>query len=138
MTLWNDNPQYLIKSTYILSWGILYMKKIEAIIPHARLGRAFASMEELQLGGLTYYESKGRGQVPRPELQSGRGTSTYRPEFNVNATVIIVVKDTMVDKVVEKLLNSTSTGLAGEGKIFISDVDDAIDIGSKQRGESIV
>jgi nitrogen regulatory protein P-II 1 len=71
-------------------------------------------------------------------LQSGRGTSTYRPEFNVNATVIIVVKDAMVDKVVEKILSSTSTGLAGEGKIFISDVDDAIDIGSKQRGESTV
>jgi nitrogen regulatory protein P-II 1 len=95
-------------------------------------------MEELQLGGLTYYESKGRGQVPRPEMQSGRGTSTYRPEFNVNATVIIVVKDAIVDKVVEKILSSTSTGLAGEGKIFISDVDDAIDIGSKQRGESTV
>jgi nitrogen regulatory protein P-II 1 len=108
------------------------MKKIEAVIPHARLGRAFAAMEELQLGGLTYYESKGRGQVPRPELQSGRGTSTYRPEFNVNATVVIVVK------VVEKILSSTSTGLAGEGKIFISDIDDAIDIGSKQRGESTV
>jgi nitrogen regulatory protein P-II 1 len=114
------------------------MKKIEAVIPHARLGRAFAAMEELQLGGLTYYESKGRGQVPRPELQSGRGTSTYRPEFNVNATVVIVVKDTIVDKVVEKILSSTSTGLAGEGKIFISDVDDAIDIGSKQRGESTI
>ena len=114
------------------------MKKIEAVIPHARLGRAFAAMEELQLGGLTYYESKGRGQVPRPELQSGRGTSTYRPEFNVNATVIIVVKDAIVDKVVEKILSGTSTGLAGEGKIFISDVDDAIDIGSKQRGESTV
>jgi nitrogen regulatory protein P-II 1 len=114
------------------------MKKIEAIIPHVRLGRAFAAMEELQLGGLTYYESKGRGQVPRPELQSGRGTSTYIPEFNVNATVIIVVKDAMADKVVEKILSSTSTGLAGEGKIFISDVDDAIDIGSKQRGESTV
>jgi nitrogen regulatory protein P-II 1 len=114
------------------------MKKIEAVIPHARLGRAFAAMEELHLGGLTYYESKGRGQVPRPELHSARGTSTYRPEFNVNATVIIVVKDAMVDKVVEKILSSTSTGLAGEGKIFISDVDDAIDIGSKQRGESTV
>jgi nitrogen regulatory protein P-II 1 len=114
------------------------MKKIEAVIPHARLGRAFAAMEELRLGGLTYYESKGRGQVPRPELQSGRGTSTYRPEFNVNATVVIVVKDAIVDKVVEKILSSTSTGLAGEGKIFISDVDDAIDIGSKQRGESTV
>jgi nitrogen regulatory protein P-II 1 len=42
----------------------------------------------------------------------------------------------MVDKVVEKIVNSTSTGLAGEGKIFISDVEDTVDIGSKQRGES--
>jgi nitrogen regulatory protein P-II 1 len=112
------------------------MKKIEAIIPHARLGRAFAAIDELKLGGLTYYESKGRGQVPRPEMHAGRGTSTYRPEFNVNATVIIIVKDAMVDKVAERILDSTSTGLAGEGKIFISDVDDAIDIGSKQRGEA--
>jgi len=40
-----------------------------------------------------------------------------------------------VDKVIEKLLQSTSSGLAGEGKIFISDVDEAVDIGSKQRGD---
>ena len=77
-------------------------------------------------------------QIPRPEMHSGRGTSTYRPEFNVNATVVIIVKDSVVDKVVEKILSSTSTGLAGEGKIFVSDVDDAIDIGSKQRGESAI
>jgi nitrogen regulatory protein P-II 1 len=114
------------------------MKKIEAVIPHARLGSAFSAINELKLGGLTYYESKGRGQIPRPEMQSGRGTSTYRPEFNVNAMLIIVVKDSMVDKVVEGILNSTSSGLAGEGKIFISDVDDAVDIGSKQRGESAI
>jgi nitrogen regulatory protein P-II 1 len=114
------------------------MKKIEAVIPHARLGRVFAAIDELKLGGLTYYESKGRGQVPRPQMQSGRGTSTYTPEFNVNAMVVIIVKDSMMDKVVEKILDSTSTGLAGEGKIFISEVDDAIDIGSKQRGESAI
>lgn len=41
----------------------------------------------------------------------------------------------MVPKVVEKLLESTSSGLAGEGKIFVSDIDDVVDIGSKQRGE---
>jgi nitrogen regulatory protein P-II 1 len=114
------------------------MKKIEAVVPHARLGRAFAAIDELKLGGLTYYESKGRGQVPRPEMQSGRGTSTYRPEFNVNAMLVVVVKDAMLDKVIEKILSSTSTGLAGEGKIFISDVDDAVDIGSKQHGESAI
>jgi nitrogen regulatory protein P-II 1 len=112
------------------------MKKIEAVVPAARLDKAFAALKDLDLGGFTYYDSKGRGQIPRPEIHSGRGTGTYRPEFNVNSTIVIVTKNSMVDKVIEKLLQSTSTGLAGEGKIFVSDVDEAIDIGSKQRGES--
>jgi nitrogen regulatory protein P-II 1 len=111
------------------------MKKIEAVVPSARLEKAFAALRELDLGGLTYYDSKGRGQIPRPEIHSGRGTGTYRPEFNVNATIVVVTKDGLASKVIEKILESTSTGLAGEGKIFVSDVDDVIDIGSKQRGE---
>jgi nitrogen regulatory protein P-II 1 len=112
------------------------MKKIEAVVPAARIDKAFSALKELNLGGLTYYDSKGRGQIPRPEIHSGRGTGTYRPEFNVNTTIVLVVKDSMLTKVVDKILESTSTGLAGEGKIFISDVDDVVDIGSKQRGEA--
>ena len=112
------------------------MKKIEAVVPVARLDKAFAALKELDLGGFTYYDSKGQGQIPRPEIHSGRGTGTYRPEFNVNSTVVIVTKNSNVDKVIEKLLQSTSSGLAGEGKIFISDIDEAVDIGSKQRGDS--
>jgi nitrogen regulatory protein P-II 1 len=111
------------------------LKKIEAVVSAARLESAFSALRELDLGGFTYYDSKGRGQIPRPEIHSGRGTGTYRPEFNVNATVVVVAKDSMADKVIEKILGSTSTGLAGEGKIFISDVDEVIDIGSGQRGE---
>jgi nitrogen regulatory protein P-II 1 len=111
------------------------MKRIEAVIPQARLETAFAALKELDLGGFTYYDSKGRGQVPRPELHSGRGSSTYRPEFNVNVTIMVVVNDTMLDRVVDKLINSTGTGLAGEGKIFVSEVEDVIDIGSNKRGE---
>jgi len=112
------------------------MKKIEAVVPSARLDKAFAALKELDLGGLTYYDSKGRGQIPRPEIHSGRGTGTFRPEFNVNATIVIVTKESAVNRVIEKLLESTSSGLAGEGKIFVSDVDDVVDIGSRQRGES--
>lgn len=114
------------------------MKKIEAVVPQARLESAFAALNELDLGGLTYYDSKGRGQIPPPELRSGRGTSTYRPQFNVNAIIELVVNDSMVDKIVDKILGSTSTGLAGEGKIFISEVEDAVDIGSNKRGESAI
>jgi nitrogen regulatory protein P-II 1 len=111
------------------------LKKIEAIVPAAKLESAFAALGELSLGGFTYYDSKGRGQIPRPEIQSGRGTSTYRPEFNVNATIVVVTNDSMADSVISKILDSAGSGLAGEGKIFVSDVDEVIDIGSKQRGE---
>ena len=118
------------------SWlGLDILKKIEAVVPAARLESAFAALRELELGGFTYYDSKGRGQIPRPEIHSGRGTGTYRPEFNVNATIVVVTRDSMAGKVIEKVLESTSSGLAGEGKIFVSDIDDVIDIGSKQRGE---
>ena len=114
------------------------MKRIEAIVPAARLESAFAALKELDLGGFTYYESRGRGQIARPEIHSGRGTSTYRPEFNVNATIVVITKDAMADSVISKILDSTGSGLAGEGKIFVSDVEDVVDIGSKQRGEGVL
>jgi nitrogen regulatory protein P-II 1 len=114
------------------------MKKIEAVIPHARLERVFAALKDLNLGGVTYFESKGRGEVPRPKIHSGRGTGTYTPEFNVNSTIMIVVKESMVNSVVDKILEGASSGLKGEGKIFVSDVDDVVDIGTKKRGESTI
>jgi len=114
------------------------MKKIEAVFPQGRLYRVFDALEKIDIGGLTYLESKGRGQLDRPVIITGRGTSIFTPEFNANSSVVVVVKDTVADKVVSKILEVASTGLAGEGKIFVSDVDDAIDIGSKNRGESAI
>jgi nitrogen regulatory protein P-II 1 len=125
----------LIKALPSSFLGLAILKKIEAVVSAARLESAFTALRELDLGGFTYYDSKGRGQIPRPEIHSGRGTGTYRPEFNMNATIVVVAPDSMADKVIEKILESTSTGLTGEGKIFVSDVDEVIDIGSKQRGE---
>jgi nitrogen regulatory protein P-II 1 len=114
------------------------MKKIEAVFPSGRLDKAFVALEKEEIGGLTYFESKGRGQLARTQIVSGRGTSTFTPEFNANSTMVVVVKDSVVDRVVNKILEVTSTGLAGEGKIFVSEVDDAVDIGSKARGESAI
>jgi nitrogen regulatory protein P-II 1 len=114
------------------------MKRIEAIVPHERMDRTFEGLKQLDLGGLTYYEVKGRGQRPRPQVHAGRGTTSFTPAFNANALLVLVVKDSMVDAVAQNILNSSSTGLAGEGKLFISDVDDAVDIGSKTRGEAAI
>jgi nitrogen regulatory protein P-II 1 len=114
------------------------MKKIEAVLPHARVELVLSVLKDMGIGGLTYYESKGRGQNPRPQLQSGRGTSTYTPEFNLNATLVVVAKDEVVDNILNAILENSSTGLKGEGKIFIYDLDDAVDIGSRTRGESAI
>ena len=114
------------------------MKKIEAVFPLGRVMRVFDALEKIDIGGLTYFESKGRGQNPPDEVISGRGTSSYIPAFNPNSSVVVVVKDSVADKVVNKILEVASTGLAGEGKIFVSDVDDAVDIGSNNRGESAI
>jgi len=54
------------------------------------------------------------------------------------ANMITVVEDSEVDKVVNTILDTTSTGSAGDGKIFISAVSEAIDIGTKKRGETAV
>lgn len=114
------------------------MKKIEAVIPHERLELVLSALKGMGLGGITYFESKGRGQNPRPILHSGRGTSTYTPEFNLNTTLVVVTQDSVVDSVLDTILENSSTGLKGEGKIFVYELDDAVDIGSKSRGEAAI
>jgi nitrogen regulatory protein P-II 1 len=112
------------------------LKNIEAIIPHDRLKEASSVLLKFPIGGFTYYESKGRGQIPTPLIHTGRGTSVYRPEFNVNIMITIVVPDQLVTDIVNKILDSTSSGLAGEGKVFVSDIEEAVDIGTGKRGEA--
>ena len=112
------------------------MKRIEAVVSRARLERAFAALKELDLGGITYFESKGMGEIPRQKVHSGRGTGTFTLEFNINSTIVVVVSDSMVNKVVDKILESTTSGVKGEGKIFVSSIDDVVDVGTKKRGEA--
>ncbi|MDE1876817.1 MAG: P-II family nitrogen regulator, partial [Thaumarchaeota archaeon] len=111
------------------------MKKIEAVIPEEKLDAVFYALAELDIGGFTYFNVKGRGQRPREMVSSGRG-GRVEATHNVNSFIYVVVKDNMVDKVIDTITSHSSTGKAGEGKIFVYNVDDAVDIGTKKRGES--
>jgi nitrogen regulatory protein P-II 1 len=111
------------------------MKKIEAVIPAERLSQVSDELKKVGVGGLTCFDSKGRGQMPIQKRSAGRG-GVFTPEFNTNCTVLVVVRDGDVDKTVNTIVKAASTGLAGEGKIFISNVDDVVDIGSKKKGEA--
>ena len=109
------------------------MKRIEAIIPSNRLNLVVSAIEETGVSGITILESKGRGKGARPALRSSRGTSTQIAEFNSLAAIIVIVEDSKVDKTIDVILNVASTGSSGDGKIFVSTVEDVIDIQTKRK-----
>lgn len=114
------------------------MKKVEAVIPAERLSKVNSELKKIGGYGITCFDSKGHGQIPIKELQTSRGTGVFTPEFNTNCSIFIVVRDSDVDKVIQAIVNMASTGLAGEGKIYVSNINEAIDIGTKARGESVL
>ena len=110
------------------------MKRIDAIIPAERLSKVNDALKQVGVGGITVFDTKGRGQIPIQQRTAGRG-GVFTPEFNTNCSIMVVVKDGDADKVIQAILQGASSGLAGEGKVFVTNVDDAVDIGSKKRGE---
>jgi nitrogen regulatory protein P-II 1 len=110
------------------------MKRVEAIIGSEKLLAVNEALKNAGIGGCTILDAKGRGKGEKPLVESGRGTSRFASEFSVRATLVTIVEDSQVDKVVNAILDIASTGSPGDGKIFISPISEAIDIGTKQRG----
>lgn len=111
------------------------MKRVEAIISNEKVLELNEALKKVGVGGCTIFESRGRGKGAKPVVESSRGTSRYVSEFSVRANVLTVIEDSQVEKVVNTILATVSTGSAGDGKIFISSVNDAVDIGTKKHGE---
>ncbi len=114
------------------------MKRIDAVFPTERTWQVNDALKKIGVGGLTIFNTRGRGQIPIVQRSTGAGRGgggVFTPEFNTNSTLMVVVKDADVEKVVQAILQSASTGLAGEGKVLVTNVDDVVDIGSKKRGE---
>lgn len=112
------------------------MKRIEAVIASEKTDAVNEALKSAGVGGATILEARGRGRGDKPRVAGGRGTSSHVAEFSTRACVITVVNDGDVDKVVKAILDAASTGAAGDGKVFISSVGEAVDIGSKKRSQS--
>lgn len=110
------------------------MKRIETIIPSNRLNLVVSAIEETGVTGVTILESKGRGKGARPSLHGSRGTSTHVAEFNSLATIIVIVDDSKVEKTINAILDIASTGTSGDGKIFVSNIEDIYDVQTKKKG----
>ena len=111
------------------------LKKIEAVFPHEKLDSVFQALTQLDISGFTYFNVKGRGARPREMVSSGRG-GRVEATHNDNSLVIVIVTEAQLPKVIDAITAHAGTGSAGEGKIFIYDVTDSVDIGTKKRGDS--
>jgi nitrogen regulatory protein P-II 1 len=109
------------------------MKKIEAIIRPFRIDDVREALAELGVKGLTLTEVKGYGrQKGHTELYRG---SEYQIDFLPKLKVEVVVADAVADRVVEAILKAAKTGQVGDGKIFISAVEDAVRVRTGESGE---
>ncbi len=112
------------------------MKKIEAIIKPFKLDDVTDALQEAGVSGITVTEAKGFGrQKGHTELYRG---AEYVVDFLPKIKVEVVIDDAMLDNVVEAILSAAKTGRIGDGKIFISEVAEAIRIRTGETGKDAV
>ena len=110
------------------------MKKIEAIIRPEKVDDVRKAIEAVGYPGITITEAQGHGKQ-KGVVQQWRG-ETYRVEFLPKVKLELVVGDADVEKIVQAIIKSAKTGSVGDGKIFVSDVEEVIRIRTGETGES--
>ena len=112
------------------------MKRLDVIIPQERLGEVNDILHQHKVGGMSFYDIKGRGRAKREPVTVGRGVMRYVPEFGFRTKIEVLVSDAMADELIKDLLKQISTGSASDGKIFVYNVAQAYDIGSKESSDA--
>ena len=112
------------------------MKKIEAIIKPFKLEEVKEALAEIGVEGMTVSEVKGFGrQKGHTEIYRG---SEYTVDFLPKVKLELVLPDGRVDAAVKAIVGAAKTGKIGDGKIFVSSVDEAIRIRTEEKGEAAV
>ena len=112
------------------------MKKIEAIIKPFKLDEVKEVLHEIGLQGITVLEAKGFGrQKGHTELYRG---AEYVVDFLPKVKIEIVVHDGMLERAVEAIQQAAQTGRIGDGKIFITPVEEAVRVRTGERGDDAI
>ncbi|HEX9879193.1 MAG TPA: P-II family nitrogen regulator [Candidatus Binatia bacterium] len=112
------------------------MKKIEAVIKPFRLDEVKNKLTAAGITGMTVSEVKGFGrQKGHTELYRG---AEYTVDFLPKVKIEVLVTDEMATKAIEAILESANTGKIGDGKIFVSNVEEVIRIRTNERGEEAI
>jgi nitrogen regulatory protein P-II 1 len=112
------------------------MRKIEAIIKPFKLDEVKEALQAIGIQGMTAIEVKGFGrQKGHTEVYRG---AEYVVDFLPKVKIEIAVRDDVADQVVNAIAQAAGTGKIGDGKIFVSPIDDAVRISTGERGDDAV
>jgi nitrogen regulatory protein P-II 1 len=112
------------------------MKKIEAIIKPFKLDEVREALSEIGVTGLTVAEVKGFGrQKGHTELYRG---AEYVVDFLPKVKVELIVADTQVDRAIEAIVKAARTGKIGDGKIFVTPIEQVVRIRTGESGEAAI
>jgi nitrogen regulatory protein P-II 1 len=112
------------------------MKKVEAIIKPFKLDEVKAGLNAIGIMGMTVTEVKGFGRQ-KGHVEVYRGTE-YEVNFLPKIKIEVVIPDSIIDKVVSTIIEKARTGNIGDGKIFISSLEDVIRIRTLEKGETAI
>jgi nitrogen regulatory protein P-II 1 len=108
------------------------MKKIEAVIKPFKLDEVKEALQEIGIQGLSVIEAKGFGrQKGHTELYRG---AEYVVDFLPKVKIEVVVNDTQVEQVIDAIVGAARTGKIGDGKIFVTNVEQAVRIRTGEEG----
>jgi nitrogen regulatory protein PII len=112
------------------------MKKIEAIIKPFKLEEVIEALSGLGLQGMTVTEAKGFGrQKGHTEIYRG---SEYTADFIPKVKVEVVIADQLVESAISTIVAMAKTGKIGDGKVFVSAIDEAFRIRTDEKGEKAI
>ncbi len=112
------------------------MKKIEAIIKPFKLDEVKEALHEVGLQGITVTEAKGFGrQKGHTELYRG---AEYVVDFLPKVKIEVVCEDAVVERAIEAITTAARTGRIGDGKIFVSSIEEVIRIRTGEKGEAAI
>jgi nitrogen regulatory protein P-II 1 len=112
------------------------MKKIEAIIKPHKLDEVKDRLRQVGISGMTVSEVKGFGRTGgKTEVYRG---SAYVVDFVPKVRIDVVVKESMVAEAVQAIASAAKTGKIGDGKIFVTPVDEALRIRTGEKGDEAI
>ena len=109
------------------------MKRIDAMIPIMKRSEVIANILKAGAQGVTIVEGRGKGAGERPMVGGARGTARYIAGYNRIDTITTIVNDSILDSVISAILDVAYTGSKGDGMIFVSTVEEAYKIGTKEK-----